>query len=358
MMRFHVLILACTTLTFAACGSPAPEEVESETVVPVKVEPAQTGSIRASIHATGMVAPAPGADLMVVAPEPARIAEMPKAEGDRVAEGDVLVRFEIPSTVAEVARQRAEVERAHAQLDNARAAQTRARELFERGIAARKEVEDADRNIADAQAAGAQAQAALAAAETTVARATVRAPFSGVIARRMHNPGDVVEAVAGDPVLRLVDPRRLEVAASIPIADVGRVRVGAAAHLVGGGAAALKVVSRPAAVEQGTASVPVRLAFASPANPLPVGTPVQVNIDAEEHTGVVVVRSVAIVREGEDTFVFVATGDKAERRPVMLGLADEMRAEVTSGVTAGDPVIVEGQAGLPDGAAIVVADKP
>ena len=41
-------------------------------------------------------------------------------------------------------------------------------------------------------------------------RATVRATFDGVVAKRMHNPGDLVEATSGDPVLRIIDPRRLE----------------------------------------------------------------------------------------------------------------------------------------------------
>jgi len=62
----------------------------------------------------------------------------------------------------------------------------------------------------------------------------------------------------------------------------------------------------------------------------------------------------AIVREGEETFVFVVMGDKAQRRPVMLGLSDGMRAEIRSGLQAGEPVIVRGQAGLPDGATITV----
>ncbi len=341
------------TLVLAACGGSAPpEEVESETVVPVKVEPAQTGDIQAVLHATGTVAPAPGAELIVIAPEAARIAEVPKAEGDTVGRGDILVRFDIPSTIAEVERQRAEVTRAQALVENRRAAQTRARELYERGIAARKEMEDADRDLADAMAAVAQAQAALAAAQTTVARATVRAPFAGVIARRMHNPGDVVEATASDPVLRLIDPRRLEVAAAVPISDVARVMVGAAARLTSGAEASLRVASRPAAVEPGTATVPVRLAFTSPTVPLPVGTPVQVDLDAELHKSVVLVPANAVVREGEETYVFIANGDKAQRRPVMLGLGDSMHAEVTTGIKAGDPVIVEGQAGLPDGATI------
>ena len=338
------------------CSQSAPEEVESETVVPVTTEPAQRGTIRAVIHATGIVTPAPGADLAVIAPEPARIAEIPKAEGDRVQRGDVLVRFEIPSLTANTATRRAEVTRAEARLENARAAQTRAHDLFDRGIAARREVEEADRNRAEAEANLTEARGTLAASETSAGRAIVRATFAGVVARRAHNPGDFVEPTATDLVLRVIDPRRLEVSAAIPLADVARVAVGAAARLAGvpdEDAGVLNVVSRPTAVQPDTASAPVRLAFAHPVT-LAVGTPIQVDIDAEQHANVVVVPETAIVREGEEIFVFVAAANKAERRAVMLGLSDGMHVEIRSGVQAGEPVIVRGQAGLPDGAAISV----
>lgn len=352
---FALVFMVAVCGGFASgCSRAAPEEVESDTVVPVSVEPARLGTIRAAVHATGTVTPAPGAELLVVAPEPARIAELPKGEGDRVAEGDLLVRFDIPAAGAEVARQRAEIARAQAQIENARAAQTRARDLFDRGVAARKDVEDADRGVAEGQAALAQGQAGLAAAESAAERALVRAPFSGVIARRMHNPGDLVEATAADPVLRLVDPRRLEVTASIPIADVARVAVGARARLTGAAGRALTVVSRPTTVDAGTGSVPVRLAFASAGTALPIGAPVQIDIEAETHRDIVLVPAGAIVREGEETAVFVASGDKAERRPVVLGLVDERDAEIRSGIKAGDMVITRGQAGLPDAAAIAV----
>ena len=49
-------ILFCVAA--AGCGKPATEEVTTETVVPVTTEPAETGSIRAVIHATGDVNPA------------------------------------------------------------------------------------------------------------------------------------------------------------------------------------------------------------------------------------------------------------------------------------------------------------
>ena len=62
------------------------------------------------------------------------------------------------------------------------------------------------------------------------------------------------------------------------------------------------------------------------------------------------------MREGEETAVFVVNGDKAERRPVQIGLTDDEHVEIVSGVKTGEAVIVDGQAGLPDGATVTVGD--
>jgi len=360
MITVRWLIVASVACTFAAgCGKPATEEVATETVVPVTTAPAEMGNIRAVIQATGDVNPAPNAELIVVAPEAARVTEITKAEGDRVRRGEVLVRFEIPTLNADAISKGAEVTAIAARLENAKANQVRLKDLFDRGVASRKEVEDADREVSDAQAALAQAQAGRNASQTLAGRQTVAATFDGVIAKRFHNPGDLVEAAASDPVLRVIDPARLQVDASVSISDLSRIVMGATGRLIVSTDAPplpLKVVSRPAAVEPGTAAAPVRLSFLTP-HSLAVGTPVQVEIDAEEHTNVVLVPAAAIVREGEETAVFVAAGDKAERRAVVVGIVDREHAEIREGVKAGEQVIVHGQAGLPDGAAITT-EKP
>jgi membrane fusion protein, multidrug efflux system len=346
-------------ITGAGCGKTGTEEVETQTVVPVTLATAERGSIRAVIHATGDVNPAPNAELIVVAPEPARVIEITKAEGDRVRRGDVLVRFEIPTLNAEAISKAAEVTATAARLENAKANQARLKDLFNRGIAARKEVEDADREVSDAEAALSQAQAGRNSSQTLAGRQDVRATFDGVIAKRFHNPGDLVEAAASDPVLRVIDPARLQVDASVPISDLSRVVIGAAGRLIGstdGPPLQLRVVSRPAAVEAGTAAAPVRLNFLT-APHLAVGTPVQVEIDAEEHANVVLVPAEAIVREGEETAVFAVKDNKAERRAVVVGIVDAAHAEIREGVKEGEQVIVHGQAGLPDRAA-VTAEKP
>jgi RND family efflux transporter MFP subunit len=347
--RRRLAFLTCAALALASCAHEAPDEVESEAPVPVSMAMAETGTITGVSRVTGVVMPAPGADLVVVAPEAARVLEIPKAEGDAVRRGDLLVRFEIPSSAGEVGKQQAEIGRAEARITNAKAAQDRARDLFDRGVAARKEVEDAAKELADADADLKAAQAASAAAQTLANRSVVRATFDGVVARRSHNAGDIVEAASSDPVLRVIDPRRLEVVASVPVADAAAIKPGAAARIVGGGGHSLKVAARPVAVQPGTVTVAIRLAFTGSAS-YPVGAPVEVEIDRETHTDVVLVPASAVVREGEETAVFVVSGNKASRRAVMLGLETSDRAEIASGVKAGEAVITTGQNGLPDGA--------
>ncbi len=351
MPRRPAALLACAALALASCSHEAPDEVESEAPVPVSTAVAETGSITGVSRVTGVVTPAPGADLLVVAPESARILEIPRAEGDAVRRGDLLVRFEIPASAAEVGKQQAEIRRAEARIATAKAAQTRARDLFDRGVAARKEVEEAAKELADAEADLAAAQTALAAARTVADRSVVRATFDGVVARRAHNAGDVVEAASSDPVLRVVDPRRLEVVASVPVIDAAAIKPGASARIVGAAGPALRVAARPVAVQEGTVTVAIRLAF-SGAAAYPVGAPVEVEIDRETHKDAVLVPSSAVVREGNETAVFVAADKKASRRAVTLGLENSDKAEITSGVRAGEAVITTGQNGLPDGADI------
>ena len=344
----------------SACSGRTADEVETATAVTVSTATAERTTVRGVVHATGVVSPAPDAELVVVAPEAARVAEIPHASGEQVRRGDLLVRFEIPASAAEVQKQQAEVGRAEAGLENAKATQTRARDLFDRGVAARKEVEDANRAIADAEAALAQARAALNAAQTVERRATVRATFDGVIAKRSHNPGDLVEAAASDPVLRVIDPDRLEVVAAVPLSDATRVNAGASGRIANAPTrttdVALTVKSRPTAVEPGTGTVPVRLGFARPVS-LPVGTPVQIEISAEEHRDVVAVPAAAVVHEGDAAAVFVVSDGKAQRHPVQTGLSDGAMVEIASGINAGDRVVVDGHAGLPDGAPVTETAK-
>jgi RND family efflux transporter MFP subunit len=355
----HVPLAASLVILslLCACRHDAPDETETETPVAVQVEAARGGPIREVIAATGLVTAAPGAELTVTAPEAARIAELPKAEGDRVRAGDLLVRFDIPSLTASATASRAAIEQAQARVENAKAAAARVQGLFERGVAARKEVEDADRELREANAALEQAQSASGAANALVGRMVVRAQFAGVVAKRYHNPGDLVEPGSSDPILRVIDPAHLEVTAAAPIATLARIAASAPARIMipgGDEPIGASVIARPAAVDPGSVTAPVRLRPSS-VSTLTAGMSVAVEILGPEHTAAALVPSAAVIRDGEATIVMTVGADsKAHRNEVEVGVTSPDATEILKGIKAGDRVIVRGQNGLPDGATITI----
>ena len=349
------VMLAALAILVGACAADSKEEFETSEKVIVTVEPARLGAIRESFRFTGMVKPVAGAELLVTAPQSARIIEMPKAEGDLVRKGDLLVRFEIPSLEADTGARKSDLSRAEARLVAARADATRVEGLFERGIASRKEAEETRRDMAEAAAAESEAQAALAAASLLRQRESVHAPFAGVVAGRWHNPGDLVESASSDPILRIIDLSRLQVEISVPVSDLPRIAVGDAAQVIGPGTyppEAGTVRTGPAAVDPATGSAIVRLAFEKPTR-LPPGTPVQVIVLGAEHPDAVLLPVGAIIHEGSAGFILTIDGEgRARRRKVDVGITNGADAEILSGLSKGEMVIVRGQETLPDGAAV------
>jgi RND family efflux transporter MFP subunit len=362
-MRKKLLLTACLLgLAGAGCRKAADETTETSAAVPVEVAEAHIGTVRAVVVTTGTADPAPGADWTVIAPAPARVVAITKAEGDRVRKGELLVRFDAPPLRSDLATRSGELAAARARVENARKNEARVALLLEHGIASRKEVEDAQRELREAEAALRQGSGTQAAAADLVAQTSVYARFNGLVAHRSHNPGDLVEAAASDPVLRVVDPTRMQVTASVAVADLTSISIGQPARVIVPGAEAdtaetARVISRPAAVDVATGTAVVRLGLARSSR-LTAGTPVQVEIQTEEHTDVVIVPASAVVREDEETSVFVLGADqKAHKKKVVLGIVAGEDAEIRSGVVASEKVIVKGQEELPDGATVTVMQK-
>ena len=365
-----VLLLTLTALAaLPACRRADPRETEAEPAIPVIAEPVRIGNIRATISATGVVGTLPGATHAIIAPQPARIAEITKNVGDPVKSGDVLVRFEFPSLGAQTSVNEAGVKSADLRVRQAQLAQGRIRMLVEKGAASRSELDDADRELIAAEAELAVAKAALEAAQAQAGNTIIRAPFEGTVTDRLHNPGDNVRPDESDPILRLIDPRQVHVIATLGVADVTRFVIGATARAVpeGGpsraGAAPasgssqpelLRVTTRPVP-ESGAKTVEVTFAFETPTN-LPPGTQVGIEIDAEQRSNVPLVPSIAVIRDNPaEPLVVVAAGGVAQRRPVVIGLVDAENIEILSGLKPGELIITQGHSTLRDGTPISVS---
>ena len=182
----------------------------------------------------------------------------------------------------------------------------------------------------------------------------MRAPFDGVVVGRTHQAGDLVAAGGPDPLLRVIDPTRLQVEAAVPAADLGRVAVGSPARVRGASFAdeQARVIARPPSVDPASGTALVRLAFDTPTR-RPAGLTAEVEIYGEEHHAAVLVSADALVQEGTASYVFVVDGQKkAHRREVKVGVVAGGQAEILSGVKAGESVVVRGQTALPDGASV------
>jgi RND family efflux transporter MFP subunit len=357
-LRRVALVWALMALGAAvACSKKAVEAVATDEDVPVAVQAAAVvDTFETTVTTTGMVAPQAGADWTITAPEAARIAELPHGEGERVQPGDLLVRFEIPGMTADVASREAEVAVAAARVDTMKAAETRVAGLVKGGISAQKDLEAAHLDELQAEASLRQAQAALNAANQLHERTTFKARFAGIVAKRMHSVGDLVDA--GSPVVDVIDPGRLEVVTAIPVSDLSHVAPGEAARVgdpSGATSEAGSVVSIPAAVDPSSSTANVRVRFTAPTH-LKTGTPVAVTIVTERLTKALVIPAVGVIRDGDEVFVMVAgqDDDKAHKTLVTLGPSSGGRVQVRSGLKAGDLVIVRGQDGLPDEAGIVI----
>jgi len=360
-MKFLCLLVLGAIALLPACRrAPAPGETDRQAAtVAVNALPIKSGTLRAVVSASGIIVPAEGTEFLLIAPEPARLIELAKAVGDPVAAGDILARFELAGAVEDLGRQRAELARVQAQVENARAGQARTRDLVARGLLPRNDLDTADRELTDAQQTLDRATTIFKSAEAAAGRAVIRAPFSGIVAARMHNPGDLVQPAATDPILRIVDPTRVEILASVAAADAPRVLPGATARTRNpdGGANLHLTVAARSPVTAATGMASIRLVPAE-ALKVSVDTPVSIEIDAEERAGVVFVPAEAILDDGGVMAVMIAAGDRAERRRITTGITTEAGVEVTSGVRAGELLITQGHIGLEDGAHISAFVRP
>jgi macrolide-specific efflux system membrane fusion protein len=93
------------------------------------------------------------------------------------------------------------------------------------------------------------------------------------------------------------------------------------------------------ALQQGVMAYPAQVTLDAGA-PLPIGATVRVTIRVAQRDDVLVVPQRALHRSGDGTTVTVVTPTGVSLRAVTVGLSDGQVAEITSGLEAGDVVLL------------------
>jgi RND family efflux transporter MFP subunit len=352
-----------TALLLAACGiallwgcrkqSSGENETKGTTAAEVTVTRVQQGPLSENLLVSGNLAALPNQDAKIGALVAGRIERVLVKEGDRVAAGQELAQLENAPLRDQVRQAEAAVSQARANAENARISAERNQRLLERGIAARKEVEDTKTQLAVNEATLKQNEAALSAARAQVARTTIRAPFAGTVVRRFLGIGDQVDGTGAQPVVEVANIDALELLASVPGTRLNQVRTNDSFDFetpaVPGAKFSARVAAVLPAVDPATNNGTVRIRFDNPQHLLKLGMFLTVNLPLKAAANTLFVARQAIYPdENGEPHVYKVTGDQAESVPVKLGAASSDKVEILEGVQAGEVVVLNGGYGLPE----------
>jgi HlyD family secretion protein len=334
---------------------------------------------------------------VVSSPLAGRVLRIELDPGDRVSRGQVVARVRAEAPPLLDARTRAEaeaaVESARAALGRARAEEQRAKAALAqslrevervRGLARENVItrQEVDTREADAQVAQESANAstfAVQAASSELLRAEARlapsapdqsgrvvpvaSPVDGIVLKRLRESEAVIPA--GERLVEIGDPSRLEIVADLLSTDAVRVRPGARAIIEQWGGdkkldakvrrvepSGFTKISALGVEEQ---RVNVVLDFVDPAAAwaaLGDAYRVEVRVVTWEAADVLKVPTSALFRDGERWAVYALVGGRAQRTSVELGRQTGQEAELTSGLAADARVILHPGDSLMSGARV------
>lgn len=363
-MTDRATFFAATLLLLASAGCGRKDSAENSAaaaapVPEVTVAKVKRAALASTLVVNGNLSGPPNRDSRVAALVPGRVARVLVTEGDAVREGQLLAVLEHSQLQDQVKQAEAAVAQAKASAQNARIAAERSEGLLQRGIAARKEVEDARTQLAVNVAASQQAEASLSAMKTQLSRAEIRAPFAGTVVRRFVGVGDQVDGTAAQPVAEVANVDSLELLGTVPASRLNSIQVGEAfaftTDAVAGTQFKAAVVAILPAVDPATNNGTVRIRIANPQHQLKVGQYLSVALPMKEHAAQLVVPKPSIYPdEAGEPRVYRVKGEEAESVTVTLGVQTSDSAEVLTGLHEGDTVIVTGGYGLPEKAKVRV----
>ena len=363
-VRLTLLALGCAFLLACAKkpGGGDGEEASAnpaDIVAEVTVTRVERADISSLLTVTGTIAALPNQDVRVSSLVPGRVASMMVAEGDRVRAGQILAKIDDRPIRDQLRQAEGAVEQAKANRDNARLNRDRNETLFQRGIAARKDLEDARTQVSVDEAAVRQAEGALALARLQLARTEVRSPLDGTVVKRLVSVGEQVDGTAAQPLFQVANVREVELFGNVPAPYLNKIRVGQTLRISTDAFSQkefpARVVAISPAVDPATNVGLVRIRIANEASLLRLGIFLSAVLPLETHVKALVVPPQAIYRDQNGVpRVYRVQGEKAEAVPVKLGLETHDHVELLSGAKEGDSIILSGGFGLPEHAKVKV----
>lgn len=339
MYRILGILPILITLFMACSGEEAEKKVAENTPARITNIAVQTVQADSLIQFSRLPATAKAwHDANISALESGVVLRLNKNLGDRVKRGDVLAELDL-----DLLRQAA-IE-AEASLKFQTYNYNHSKELVANG------------SISDQahQAAEYDYKSALSRAKsirTRLAYGRIKAPFSGRVAQRYIDVGQLISQ--GSPAFRLVQIDSIRIEAWVSESEIVDFDEGRQVTLTLD--SFTNETFQGTIGKMGTAAdterrvYPIEVRLANPDNRILPGMIGKLKIVRRTYRNVVVVKREAILERETGPVAFVATNNNtAELRPVTLGPAEDDRVVITKGLSFGDHVIIKGNRDLIDG---------
>jgi len=293
--------------------------------------------------------------------------------GDRVKNGQVVIRLDrtnldlaVKQVRAALAAAEAAILQANAQFERAEKDYIRATELLKERVipqsrfdAVEAAFKTARETVSSVTAQRNQAKAALGSALEHLNDTDIRSPITGAVVERNVEIGQAV--APGVQLLRIVDQTSLKADIDLPEGDIGRVAIEATAMITVDSFPeeefSGKVIVINPMVDRQTRTFRVRIQVPNQAGKLVDGMFAKVKLFMGKRRTLSVPRDALQRLPGSGTYyVFVVDGKKAVKRTVQVGVIEEQLAEVRDGLAHGEKVVTSGAGRLRTGAEIIVQD--
>lgn len=282
-----------------------------------------------------------------------RVAEVAVEEGDRVRQGQLLVRLEASVLAAQRDGAEASVQEAESALRIARQDLVRSVELSRTESAPRQALEQREAAARQAEARLAAARARRDEAAARLAQTRILAPTDGVVSRRTVLSGAVTSV--GQEMVRLIRDGRVELDARVPELEFAAVRAGQRARVFHGDReieAEVRAVAPTVAADTRLGVVHVAL---PPESGLRPGMFARAEILPEAAPVLAVPQEAVLFREGRPAVFVLSADDRVAFRQLATGRRRDGAVEVVEGLAPGERVVVSGAGFLSDGDRVRVA---
>lgn len=371
--RVSVVILAgiiVFSLMLGGCGKSSPSAGGKSMAVPVAVDTAKRGDLLKELVASGQLI---GEQSMVASSKiSGKVASVPVEIGSEVRAGDTLftlddsdIRAQVQQAEAAVAVSQAKLKVAQDNRDNATKQYERYKQLFDQKVISADTFDSYVLKMEQAQseepeATLAQNQASLAYQRNQLANTVITSPFSGTVAQRNVDVGNVVSS--STQAVTVVDLSRVKVQVSVGEQQIGKIKQGQEVKVIVPSVRAESftgVVSNlsPAA-DSKTKSYLIEVKMDNPDRVLKQGMFAEVHIVTDRSEQALTVPVDAVVQRTGENYVYTLAEGAAKENKVKVGISDGKVTEIIEGLAAGDQVIVLGQQGLVNGSKVVTQGGP